>query len=326
MLIERVFRSEDLPPADRFDCWHGLVGQTHAPLDLRSDHWADFRASQRLLDLGAVSVWPTTFQPVCFRRTPKLIRQSDPEGLHISLPLSGVLRAVRGEEEAVYGPGSLCVVDTSRPVDIHGGDDASLHTGVGLEVPKALLPLPRNQLDQAARLRLSAQDGFGSLLAQLLTQLARGTDSYQPSDGPRLGSVVVDLLSALIAHALDSDNSLPPETRRQALVLRIRAFVQQHLHDPRLTPRAIAAAHHISISYLHRLFQNEEATVAAWIRSQRLERARRDLADPTMRATPIHAIGAYCGFPRASDFTRAFRTVYGIPPTEYRHQAQRIAE
>ncbi|MCZ1009368.1 helix-turn-helix domain-containing protein [Streptomyces lydicus] len=321
MLIERVFRSEDLPPADRFDSWRQLVGQTHAPMELRSDHSADFRASQRLLDLGSVSVWPTIFQPMCFRRTPKLIRQSDPEGLHISLPLSGALRAVRGEEEAVYGPDSLCIVDTSRPVDVHGGDDASLHTGVGLEVPKAVLPLPRNHVDQAARLRLSAQDGFGSLLAQLLTQLARGTDSYQPTDGPRLGTVVVDLLSALIAHALDSGSSLPPETRRQALAIRIRAFVQRHLHDPHLTPRAVAAAHHISTSYLHRIFQHEEETVAAWIRRQRLERACHDLADPAQRTTPIHAIAARWGFPRATDFTRLFRAAYGMPPSDYRNHA-----
>jgi hypothetical protein len=74
MLSETVFRSDELPAADRFDCWRELVSRTHAPLELRSDHRADFRASQRVLDLGAVSVWPTTFQPVCFRRSPKLIR------------------------------------------------------------------------------------------------------------------------------------------------------------------------------------------------------------------------------------------------------------
>ncbi|MFF4753706.1 hypothetical protein ACWD5R_43510 [Streptomyces sp. NPDC002514] len=107
--------------------------------------------------------------------------------------------------------------------------------------PQTLPPLPHNQLEQAVRLRLSAQDGFGSLLAQLPTQLARDTDPYQPADGPRPGTVVVDLLSALIAHALDSDNSLPPETRPQALVIGTRIFAQQHLHDPHLNPRAIAA-------------------------------------------------------------------------------------
>ncbi|MEU5211089.1 AraC family transcriptional regulator [Streptomyces sp. NPDC020742] len=321
MLIETVYRSEDVPAADRFDCWREVVSHTHAPMELASDHREDFRASQRLLELGAVSVWPTTFQPASFRRTPKLVRQSDPEGLHLSLPLSGPLHAVRGEEEAVYGPDSLCVVDTSRPVDVHAGDGARLHTGVGLEVPKALLPLPRNQVDRAAGLRLSPQDGFGALLAQLLTQLAKSTDSYQPTDGPRLGGVVVDLLSALISQALDVDASLPPETHRNNLVLRIRAFVQGHLHDPQLTPRTIAAAHHISTGYLHRLFKEQGITVSSWIRRQRLEHARRDLADATLRSASIHMIASRWGFPRATDFSRAFRNAYGMPPRDYRYHA-----
>ncbi|MFE7275133.1 helix-turn-helix domain-containing protein [Streptomyces sp. NPDC057623] len=318
MLTERVFRSAELPPGDRFDCWRELVGRTHAPLELRSDHRAGFRASQRVLDLGAVSVWPTTFQPVCFRRTPKLIRQSDPEGLHLSLPLSGALRAVRSEGEQVYGPDSLCVVDTSRPVDVHAGDDANLHAGVGVEVPKALLSLPRNRLDQVAGLRLTTRDGYGALLAGLLTQLSQDTHAYEPDDGPRLGTVVIDLLSALFAQALDTGDSLPPESHRQNLVLRIRAFVRQHLHDPRLSPRAIAAEHHISRSYLYRLFQDEEETVAAWIRRQRLEHARRDLAEPTLRSTPVHAVATRWGFTHAAEFTRAFRTAYGMSPTDYR--------
>ncbi|MFF0222770.1 helix-turn-helix domain-containing protein [Streptomyces sp. NPDC004629] len=40
-----------------------------------------------------------------------------------------------------------------------------------------------------------------------------------------------------------------------------------------------------------------------------------------MRVTPIHAIAARSGFPRAADFTRAFRRAYGVSPSDYRHQA-----
>ncbi|WP_201761055.1 MULTISPECIES: hypothetical protein [unclassified Nonomuraea] len=36
----------------------------------------------------------------------------------------------------------------------------------------------------------------------------------------------------------------------------------------------------ISISYLHRVFQEEGLRVTAWIKAQRLERVRHDLADP----------------------------------------------
>ena len=40
----------------------------------------------------------------------------------------------------------------------------------------------------------------------------------------------------------------------------------------------------------------------------------------SLRTTPIHAIAARWGFPRASDFTRAFRAAYGLSPKECRFQ------
>ncbi|MFJ4923763.1 helix-turn-helix domain-containing protein [Streptomyces sp. NPDC088725] len=107
----------------------------------------------------------------------------------------------------------------------------------------------------------------------------------------------------------------------RALLLRVRAFVQRHLHDPGLSPAIIAAAHNISVSYLHRLFRGHDSTVAAWIRGQRLEHARRDLADRTLRTVPVHRIAARWGFPGHATFTRAFRATYGLPPRDYRHQA-----
>ncbi|MFF3547497.1 helix-turn-helix domain-containing protein [Streptomyces platensis] len=55
------------------------------------------------------------------------------------------------------------------------------------------------------------------------------------------------------------------------------------------------------------------------MRHQRLERARRDLTDPTLRHHTIHRIATRWGFTRAADFTRAFRTHYGMPPRDYRH-------
>lgn len=80
----------------------------------------------------------------------------------------------------------------------------------------------------------------------------------------------------------------------------------------------IAAAHHISVRYLHRLFEAEDKTVASWIRGRRLERSRLDLLDPALAGRPVSAIGARWGFTSAIHFSRAFRAVYGLPPGEYR--------
>ncbi len=311
-----------MPAADRFERWRELVNQAHAPMDMSSDHREDFRASQRLLDLGPVSVWRTAFQSVCCRRTPKLIRQSDPEGVHLSLPTNGPLVTVRGDHEIVYDPYSLCVYDTSRPTELHAGDSSNLHAGVALEVPKALLHLPGNMLEKLTTRRLSVREGFGALLAHFLTHLMKGTGSYQPSDGFRLGTVAVDLVSALFAHTLDADDILPPETRRQTLILRIHAFIELNLADRTLTPADIAAHHHISVRYLQLLFQQQGKTVMGWIRRRRLERCREDLADPSQLARSIRAVALRRGFATSADFSRAFRSAYGMSPSEYRHAAR----
>ncbi|WP_431771754.1 helix-turn-helix domain-containing protein [Streptomyces cucumeris] len=324
MLNETVFRTEGLHGADRFDFWCERVGRTHAPLDLYSPHAADYQARQRVLDLGAVYVWPTTHQAIRFRRTTKLIRQSDPEQYHIGIPIHGTNHISWGSENAVYGAREIQVFDSSRAFQVYSSNGSEQFTGIGIEVPKAVLPLPQHRMDGLFARGMSGREGFGALLLQFLSQLSSDTSCYLPSDGPRLGGVVVDLLSSLFAHTLEADGALPPETRTRSLVLRIRAHVQRHLHDPELTPTSIAAAHHISISYLHRLFRGEHETVAAWIRSQRLERARRDLGDPGMAATPVHAVAARWGFPRAADFTRAFRAAYGVPPSDYRRHALHV--
>ncbi|MEU9122872.1 helix-turn-helix domain-containing protein [Streptomyces sp. NPDC048506] len=319
LLDELVFRSDDVPVPDRFDYWSELLGRTHAPMELRSDYADDFRASQRVLDLGAVTAWSATFQPLVFRRTPKLIRQSDPETYHLSLVVRGAGAGVWRHRETQYKQHDLFINSSSLPNDVHSA--GAPVTTVALEIPKALVPLPRDAARRIVGTPVSTREGMGALLAQFLTQLTEDTAPYQPADAPRLGTVLTDLTAALFAHLLEAGDFLPPETRRRSLTLRIQAFIREHLHDPHLTPAVIAAAHHISTSYLHRLFRDEETTVAAWIRRLRLEAARRDLTDPARHAVPIHAIATRWGFPRATDFCRAYRAAYGTTPKDHRHQA-----
>jgi AraC-like DNA-binding protein len=102
------------------------------------------------------------------------------------------------------------------------------------------------------------------------------------------------------------------------LLLRIHAFIEQHLGEADLSPGIVAAAHHVSVRYLHRLFEAQDTTVAAWIRRRRLERCRRDLADPAFGAVPVSAVAARWGIADPAHFSRLFRRAYGLPPAEYR--------
>jgi AraC-like DNA-binding protein len=316
MLHELVFRSDDLPAAERFDAWRERMNSTHAPLRLESEHAADFHAHQRLIDLGAVSMWPARFEQLVFLRTPGLIRQSDPEVYHLSLLRGGEARVSWGRQSNAYRAGDFHFNDSSRPYEIWTQHRSI--SSVGVEIPKALLPLPRRTVDLAVGRHLSDRTGPGVLLAQFLTQLAADTSPYRPADGPRLGTVLADLVAATLAHAVGAAETQPPETRTRVLTLQIREFIRRNLHDPELTPSGIAARHHISRGYLHRLFRGDGETVAAYIRRERLEGAHRDLADPALGDTPIHVVAGRWGFPHAAEFTRAFRSAYGMPPSEHR--------
>jgi AraC-like DNA-binding protein len=102
------------------------------------------------------------------------------------------------------------------------------------------------------------------------------------------------------------------------LVGRIHAFIERRLGDPDLSPAAIAAAHHVSRRYLYKLFETQPTGVAGHIRRRRLERCRRDLLDPALRARPVNAIAARWGMPDPAHFSRSFRSAYRISPAEYR--------
>ncbi|MEU6084385.1 AraC family transcriptional regulator [Streptomyces sp. NPDC047108] len=322
MLTETGIRTQDVAPEDQFDHWREHLSKSYAPAEILSDRTSDFPASQRMLHLGAIRLWRTEHPQLTLRRTSKLVRRSDPEMYHLSLALRGTKTLALRNHEVHYGAYDLSLVDTSSPfvMEARPDDGQERVLGTGVLIPRTLLPLPDASADRLLNRRISGRDGIGGLLAAFLHRIWDDPASYCPSDGSRLGTVATDLLFALFAHLLDAEDTLDPETHRRSLVLRIKTFIHQHLTDPDLTPRTVAAAHHISLSYLHRLFQGEQLTVAGWIRHQRLERARRDLADDALRHTPVHAIAARWGFPRASDFTRVFTTTYGMPPSAYRNE------
>lgn len=169
-----------------------------------------------------------------------------------------------------------------------------------------------------APLRIPGDAGTAAIASSLARQLPRQLDSFQPGEGVRVGLTVVDLLAVAFATRLGQPSRVAPDARRRALLERVYAFIEQHLADPGLSPPTIAAAHHISVRHLHKLFESQEWTVAGWIRRRRLERSRRDLLDPGLRDRPVSAIAARSGLVNAAHFSRAFRAVYGVPPAEFR--------
>lgn len=220
-------------------------------------------------------------------------------------------------QEAHAAPGELLLFSSSRPYQGHRVSGGGMVAATDLVLPRSLVPASAAVAVGRLPLLLPGSQTVVPLLAQLLGHLSTRTTGYGAQASDRLGSAALDLAVVALA-ALDGGRAADPETRQRVLATRIQTFIARHLGDPGLTPATIAAAHHISLRSLHRIYQHQGTTVAASIRHQRLEHTRRELADPAQLARPIHAIAARWGFCQPADFSRSFRHAYGLSPSDYR--------
>ncbi|MFD8204335.1 AraC-like ligand-binding domain-containing protein [Streptomyces sp. NPDC003470] len=309
---------------DRFEWWCDLIARDTAPTLISSSRAADFRAAVARMDMADVQLSVLSFPDLRSVRTPRLIRRSDPELLELAVIIKGSLRLSQERNDSRLGPGDLLFYDTSRPFDSHAVDDAGPAEALILHLPKSAVPLPAAATRRILARSVAAGSGLPGLMTRHLRDVVEGyrNGSLDADDVQHLGDATLHLAIATLA-ALTGDR--PAEhTRRHVLLARIDSFIEHNLADVDLDPAAIAAHHHISLSYLHKLFRERDVTVAALIRQRRLERARADLEDPGLRHVPVHRIARRWGYRHATDLHRAFRAAYGITPGEHRrHHAGR---
>jgi AraC-like DNA-binding protein len=183
-----------------------------------------------------------------------------------------------------------------------------------------MLGLPQQRPAGLTATRLPGEaGGTAALIGPFLVQAAGLLDEVDTSGlgvGMRLPGNV-DLLGTVLAERLDAAPE-DPDTAHRALMLQITAFIEEHLGETDLAPAQIAAAYHISLRQLHKLFHASGTTVVGWIRQRRLEHCGHDLRDPSCASRSVAAVGARWGYPDPAHFSRLFKATYGVGPRDYR--------
>ncbi|WP_203899712.1 helix-turn-helix domain-containing protein [Virgisporangium aliadipatigenens] len=313
--------STAFPARERLEAWRSAVDASLIPTEVGSPRPAAFNARLSAMPLGALQIASLAYSSLVSRRSPRMIRRCDPEYYQVGLIRSGRHGIDQDHASAVLRPGNLVVYDSSRPFEAVSTGNVSPSESVVLHLPQRLLPLPARQVHRCCARPIPAAGGIGQLLAQFLGTVADNHDRYTARDAIRLGNIAVDLITAVLAHHLEIDRP-PLHSPTHTYYLRIVSYIERHLLRPDLNPAVIAAAHGISLRYLHRIFQQHHHTsVGADIRTRRLERARRELIDPCLGHLSVAAIAARSGFDRPADFTRAFRRHVGMSPRDYRTRA-----
>lgn len=300
-------------PDQRLDAWRHYVSEMFGPTGVHGvDRWVFRSGDISAGGIGSLVVAQVSADPTVVSWTAKAAAAApQPDFFKVKVQVSGSSVVEQHGRQALLKPGDLALFDARRPYRFAY---QGRYRAVFIKVPITLLPLDSKSLEQAGVVPVPGQAGVGALVSAFLTQLGSQLRLLQDQDKARLSDHVVDLLTTMFAQRLDCE----PGTRRTALRKQAGQYIEQHLSDPELTPATIAAAHYVSTRYLHKVFQREGITVAGLIRARRLEKIRRDLADPLLAGRPVSEVGARWGLTSASQVSRLFRDAYGISPREYR--------
>ncbi|GLX22699.1 helix-turn-helix domain-containing protein [Streptomyces lavendulae] len=241
---------------------------------------------------------------------------NDRNHVYLGVHVRGPVTVVHGRATTLLEPNDLVFCDPARQHLLRFGADCRM---IFFRVPRCFLGLSEPELDQVLGVPVRGGEGVGSLVSGFLTALADQAESGRSTIGDRPARTAVRLLSVLVMELLEADTTDEaddaPGTANETLS-RIRAYIEEHLMDPDLSPESIARAHHISVRYLQKLFQNDGSTVSQWVRERRLDSCRLELGRSNRRTT-MAALAHRWGFSSPSHFSRTFRGAYGMSPTEW---------
>jgi AraC-like DNA-binding protein len=213
---------------------------------------------------------------------------------------------LRGEDVVLW--------DTERPHEFDFPHGVRMKACL---IPRGALGPWTEAFERSTPLVANADSPSAAALGPLVSTLA-GVAAHCPEHVARqLAGGVVDLVAALVAEHTDgtTPGGVGP---RHVLVHEIRAYVDRNLMDANLSPKSIAAAHHMSVRSLHKLFEGEGITVSRLIQRRRLEECARDLLRAGGAQPTIASVARSWGFANPAHFSRLFRSVYGVTPSRWR--------
>ncbi|MGW4380995.1 helix-turn-helix domain-containing protein [Kitasatospora sp. NPDC004531] len=242
--------------------------------------------------------------------------------LYVALHVRGTASVRRGATSTVLAPGDLLIGATPYPAGLLSDAECRM---LRFRVPCFYLGVRRADVRRTGALAARGDQGVGALASQFLRTLAGQSRAHRARPGNHLARSVCDIVAILVTELLEQEAPEHP-TGAGEMLARLREHIEENLTDPDLSPESIARSQHISVRYLHKLFQQDGTTVGQWVRQRRLDACRRELERPARRQSSVSAIAHRWGFVSHSHFSRAFRETYGVSPRQWQAYAAARAD
>lgn len=306
------FSTDHLPPQDRAAGWTSVIAEAYFPLQLHFRAPLEFNGRLMRKDMGHVSLSRLTSSPANYERRQRHIREAREEEYLITIPKSTAVEFRQLGRDVRCEPGGFIIERGDEPYRFIYERPNDLFVA---KVSKAALSERVRQPDRFCAQVFDATSGTANLFVNMVQQSHSQLSGVNSSASEIVGRQMLELLGL----ALEDENGIEASSAssvRAAHLQRVDQFIRSNLKNPDLSPDLIAEGCGISKRYLHDLFKDVNGTVSQQIRDQRLVAARDRLGNSG--EITLAEVAYRFGFADQAQFSRLFKSRFGMPPSEYR--------
>ena len=306
----QLFSTERLPPSDRIDAWQWNAQQVCGDCRIQLPR-SSFHGSIEVRHVGGLPLTRFSSSPLAFWKGAFDSINGGNRSCIVITQIAGVRRYLQNGTEVLLEAGDSTLIDTASPWSSSCETDC---VRLYVRVPRWMMEdrLRMRQIPLAHR--ISGSTGMGATLFRLSQSLYHDAKCMKEEHG----AVALDTYFEILRACLRCDGG--PVQKGPEFGGHILQFIDAHISEPTLGPVEIALAMGISVRHLHRLFSATGCTLGDYIRSRRLERCCRDLANPCFQHKTITEIAFSWGFSDAAHFSHSFRKQFGMSPRSFRAQ------
>lgn len=166
-----------------------------------------------------------------------------------------------------------------------------------------------------------AESNLASAIVHLHSHTFRLTGPLQQASVEQFMQVYQKIVLSFPPQPLVPGYASPQSRKHKALVERTCRYIEQHLAQP-LTLSSISKAMNTNRNSLSKAFKQElNMGVSAWLRLQRMYRARQLLVDTNLS---IQEISARLGYPLQANFSTSFKNLFKQSPKQIRQECNDV--
>jgi AraC-like DNA-binding protein len=315
--LDLIFSTESLAREKRYTAWRDAICDVYVHVDVHANDPSNYDGFIREVQFGSVSLTDVLLSHQQISRRRSHLSKLDKDCYYVQLIQTGNINVLQTGAMLPTNAGIGALFCASEPYDLQC---------LG-KVRSYYLELPRKEFaSRFAKDRvpisatMSTGQGLGRIATEFCTTLASQGSGLDASVRARLGEELMDVL-ALAFDSTQREEPLAEGVVQRARLRSVKAWLEEHLCDPKLTLEAIAKANAISLRYLHALFRLDGMSVSSWIWNRRLERSFDMLLRGDNNALSLTEISYRVGFSSSSHFSTMFHRKFGVRPSDVRRKS-----